>query len=233
MEMPLDQVMPRAVAEATWNELQGRLKQLERRDWWLWSAAVVVMVLLTVAVVASALPTLLKTDPRPWESLFDLNLTQGIRGLVGLVLLFNTYSVYQQILIKRLRRGLAEQITAAATSQLRAQQQHRELILEQKQERELALARNIETLSSIVEAAKQLNSTFDLGELIEIVLQWAIRKTGADRGTVFLVDKEHEEIWSLVGLGLAQQEIRIPMSKGIAGYVARTDRKSTRLNSSH
>jgi sigma-B regulation protein RsbU (phosphoserine phosphatase) len=82
--------------------------------------------------------------------------------------------------------------------------------------------RTIETLSSINEATKQLNSTLDLGELINIVLQLASRQTSADRGTVFLVDKEHEEIWSLVGLGLAQQEIRIPMSKGIAGHVART-----------
>ena len=82
--------------------------------------------------------------------------------------------------------------------------------------------RTVETLSSIVEATKQLNSTLDLGELINIVLELATRQTGADRGTMFLVDKEHEEIWSLVGLGLAQQEIRIPMSKGIAGHVART-----------
>ncbi len=82
--------------------------------------------------------------------------------------------------------------------------------------------RTIDTLASIVEATKQLNSTLDLGELINIVLQLATRQTGADRGTVFLVDKEHEEIWSLVGLGLAQQEIRIPMTKGIAGHVART-----------
>ncbi|MBI1739213.1 MAG: SpoIIE family protein phosphatase, partial [Acidobacteria bacterium] len=82
--------------------------------------------------------------------------------------------------------------------------------------------RTIETLSSIVEATKQLNSTLDLGELINIVLQLATRQTGADRGTVFLVDKEHQEIWSLVGLGLAQQEIRIPMTAGIAGHVART-----------
>jgi serine phosphatase RsbU (regulator of sigma subunit) len=82
--------------------------------------------------------------------------------------------------------------------------------------------RTITTLSSVVEATKQLNSTLDLGELINIILQLATRQTGADRGTVFLLDKEHDEIWSLVGLGLAQQEIRIPMSRGIAGHVART-----------
>ncbi len=75
-------------------------------------------------------------------------------------------------------------------------------------------------LSTIVEATKRLNSTLDLGELINIILQLATRQTGADRGTVFLVDRERDEIWSLVGLGLAQQEIRMPASRGVAGWVA-------------
>lgn len=80
--------------------------------------------------------------------------------------------------------------------------------------------RAVEELSGIVEATKRLNSTLDLGELINIILQLASRHTDADRGTVFLVDKERNEIWSLVGLGLYQQEIRIPAGKGIAGWVA-------------
>jgi sigma-B regulation protein RsbU (phosphoserine phosphatase) len=75
-------------------------------------------------------------------------------------------------------------------------------------------------LSTIVEATKRLNSTLDLGELINIILQLATRHTGADRGTVFLVDRERNEIWSLVGLGLEQAEIRIPANRGIAGWVA-------------
>ena len=37
----------------------------------------------------------------------------------------------------------------------------------------------------------------------------ATRYTGAERGTVFLLDRERDEIWSLVGLGLEKQEIRI------------------------
>ena len=65
-------------------------------------------------------------------------------------------------------------------------------------------------LSSIIEATKKLNSTLDLGVLIGIILQIATRQTGAERGTVFLVDRERNEIWSLVGLGLEQQVIRLP-----------------------
>lgn len=88
----------------------------------------------------------------------------------------------------------------------------------------LALAERrgaMKELSSIIEATKKLNSTLDLGELISIILQIATRQTGAERGTVFLVDREHNEIWSLVGLGLEQQVIRLPAERGIAGWVAR------------
>jgi serine phosphatase RsbU (regulator of sigma subunit) len=88
----------------------------------------------------------------------------------------------------------------------------------------LALAERrgaMEELSSIVEATKRLNSTLDLGELIHIILQIATRQTGAERGTVFLTDRERNELWSLVGLGLDQQVIRFAADRGIAGWVAR------------
>lgn len=75
-------------------------------------------------------------------------------------------------------------------------------------------------LSTIVEATKRLNSTLDLAELLGIILQLTTRHTGAERGTVFLVDHEHSQIWSLIGLGLDQQEIRLPTNRGIAGWVA-------------
>jgi len=75
-------------------------------------------------------------------------------------------------------------------------------------------------LQSIIEATKTLNSTIDLAELMNIILRLASRQTGAERATVFLVDREREEIWSLVGLGLEQQEIRMPINQGLAGWVA-------------
>jgi serine phosphatase RsbU (regulator of sigma subunit) len=99
----------------------------------------------------------------------------------------------------------------------------------------LALAERrgtMEELSSIVEATKRLNSTLDLGELIHIILQIATRQTGAARGTVFLVDAEKNEIWSLVGLGLEQQVIRLLADRGIAGWVAKNGR-SVRLENAY
>jgi diguanylate cyclase (GGDEF)-like protein len=101
--------------------IRESLARLERRDWWLWSAAVVVMLLLTVAVVTMSLPALM-SDP---YSFFQFHLEQAVRGLVGLVLLFNTYTIYQQVLIKRLRGQLAAQIEMMASLRLRANEYHK------------------------------------------------------------------------------------------------------------
>ena len=101
--------------------IRQSLARLERRDWWLWSAAVVVMLLLTVAVVSMSLPALM-SDP---YSFFQFHLEQAVRGLVGLVLLFNTYTIYQQVLIKRLRGQLASQIEMMANLRLRANEYHK------------------------------------------------------------------------------------------------------------
>ncbi|HKO05367.1 MAG TPA: GGDEF domain-containing protein [Candidatus Acidoferrales bacterium] len=101
--------------------IRASLARLERRDWWLWSAAVVVMLLLTVAVVSMSLPALM-ADP---YSFFQFHLEQSVRGLVGVVLLFNLYTIYQQVLIKRLRGQLASQIEMMASLRLRANEYHK------------------------------------------------------------------------------------------------------------
>lgn len=83
-------------------------------------------------------------------------------------------------------------------------------------------ARQLARLNFLVEASKILNSTLDLPELLGIILRIAQEHTGADRGTLFLVDHEQKEIWSLLAHGLEQKEIRLPLGKGIAGSVAQT-----------
>jgi two-component system, cell cycle sensor histidine kinase and response regulator CckA len=80
------------------------LKRIERREWWLWGTTVVVTLLLTSAIV-SFLPPLLHSG-ESWESLF--NLREAVWGLIGLVLIFDLYSIYQQLQIHRIRRQLLE-----------------------------------------------------------------------------------------------------------------------------
>jgi diguanylate cyclase (GGDEF)-like protein len=102
-------------------DVQKNLKRLERRDWWLWWTAVTVMLLLTLLVVVVSLPSIL----RETDQVFQLNLTIAVHALVGLVLLFNLYSIYQQWLIKRLRRQTAQHLEMLSSLRIRAEEFHR------------------------------------------------------------------------------------------------------------
>src|SRR3984893_1152116 len=108
-------------AEKRLAEVQEQLQKLERRDWWLWSMAVIVMLLLTFAVFSMSFPELAKVD----DPFFQFSLNQSVRGLIGLVLLFNTYTVYQQVAVKRLRRQFSKQLDEMRVLQVRAEEFHR------------------------------------------------------------------------------------------------------------
>jgi two-component system, cell cycle sensor histidine kinase and response regulator CckA len=90
-----------AIAPAS---VHRRLQQVERREWLLWSSAILVTLLLTVAIVSFLGPGVRHSDEV--DSLF---LHPAIRGLVGLVLLFDIYTIYLQYQIVRIRRQVMEQ----------------------------------------------------------------------------------------------------------------------------
>jgi len=73
--------------------------RIERREWFLWSAAVVVTLLLTAGLASFLL--------REQEDVSSL-LPQAVRGLIGLVLIFDIYTLYQQLQIHQMRRKLLE-----------------------------------------------------------------------------------------------------------------------------
>src|SRR5205823_7102792 len=82
--------------------------------------------------------------------------------------------------------------------------------------------KTITQLSLLFEATRLLNSTLDLSELLELILKIARTEVKADRGSVFLVDRRAEELWSIVASGLDHQEIRVPFGRGVAGMVGQT-----------
>ncbi|MFZ0213695.1 MAG: GGDEF domain-containing protein [Candidatus Acidiferrales bacterium] len=100
---------------------QKDLKRLERRDWWTWWSAVTVMLLLTLAVVVVAVPDILHET----DHVFEINFNVAIHALVALVLLFNVYTIYQQWLIKRLRRQTAQDLEMLSRLKIRAEEFHR------------------------------------------------------------------------------------------------------------
>jgi len=84
--------------------IQDRLRRVDRREWVLWSFAFIVTILLLVAVASFSLPMIHARI----EGEQALNLKLAVNGLIGLVLLFDLYAIYQQLQIYRIRRQLME-----------------------------------------------------------------------------------------------------------------------------
>lgn len=80
-------------------------------------------------------------------------------------------------------------------------------------------------LMAIVEVGKLLNSTLDLDKILRIILETAIQNLNADRGTLYLIDRDKSELWSKVLQGEDLVEVRLPIGHGIAGYVAQTGKR--------
>ncbi len=84
-----------------------------------------------------------------------------------------------------------------------------------------SLEHEVKRLKALLKISDYLGSTLDLDELLYRIMEVTREQLNADRCTVFLIDEERKELWSKVAMGV-NQEIRFPMEKGIAGYVART-----------
>ena len=85
--------------------IRAELRRAERRQWWLSFSGVAVTLLLTLGIVSFSLVVyLLQRDF--WD---ELNIHVAIHALVGMVLLFSLYVIYQQWQIHRFRMRLAAQ----------------------------------------------------------------------------------------------------------------------------
>jgi len=82
--------------------------------------------------------------------------------------------------------------------------------------------RRIQKLEEILDVAKAMSTERDLGILLEEIVEHARSVVEADRGSIFLLDKDKNELWSKVAQGA--REIRFPADKGIAGHVAQTQK---------
>lgn len=102
---------------------------------------------------------------------------------------------------------------------IRLRQANDNIVRQLETERSHAVTQ-LEKLSKLIEASKIVNSTLDLDKLLGLILDAAVKSTGADRGTVYLVDSIKQELWSKVFGGENMVEIRLPIGKGIAGAVA-------------
>ncbi len=77
-------------------------------------------------------------------------------------------------------------------------------------------------LVSLVKIGRSISAVTDIDILLKVIAEETKIAIQADRCTVFMFDKEKNELWSKVALGLDSQEIRFPADKGLAGYVVKT-----------
>jgi PAS domain S-box-containing protein len=85
-------------------KIPAHMRQVERREWWLWGSAVAVTLVLTFGILSLTFPGF----RQPTDNTYFLNLKEWVRGLAALVLLFDIYTFYQQWQLQRIRRRLAE-----------------------------------------------------------------------------------------------------------------------------
>jgi len=77
-------------------------------------------------------------------------------------------------------------------------------------------------LSILYEISKSINSITNFDVLLNTLVLHATDAMNAERATLFVLDKDTDELWSRVGIGIERQEIRFSKKKGIAGHVVHT-----------
>lgn len=77
-------------------------------------------------------------------------------------------------------------------------------------------------LVSLVKIGRSITAVTDIDILLRVIAEETKIAIQADRCTVFMYDKDKNELWSKVALGMDSQEIRFPADKGLAGYVVKT-----------
>ncbi|HEV2224357.1 MAG TPA: GGDEF domain-containing protein [Candidatus Acidoferrales bacterium] len=205
------------------NEIRTSLKSLDRKQWWMWSSAVLIILLLTIGVASFSFPWLLRMG----EGTYSFYLSQAVRGLVGLVLIFSVYSVYQQSQINKIRGQLADQMESVAKVELLTEEVYKLAVLdpltnlhnrrsgEQRLFEEIARsrrhARPLTILLLDLDDLKQCNDKFghDAGDIMirafADCLKRAIRgsdlavRLGGDEFMVILPECRAEEVRHVLG----------------------------------
>ncbi|MEJ2190363.1 MAG: GAF domain-containing protein [Acidobacteriota bacterium] len=78
----------------------------------------------------------------------------------------------------------------------------------------------IRRLEAVVEASQMVNSSLDLEELAEHIVDIACRLIGAERGSLFLADPQSRNLRAMVAQGLPAGSLTLEFEQGIVGSVA-------------
>lgn len=230
-------------------QIQAAMRLVGKRQWWLWSSAVMVTLLLTLGIASFAFPGLLRQE----SATYPIDLNQALRGLVGLVLLFNIYTVYQQLQIRRLQESLAEQVCAMGKMEARTDEVFKLAILdpltglynrrcgEQRLAEEISRSQRcghpLTVIALDLNRLKYINDTFGHAAGDELIKCFAGRINKAIRGSDLAVRQGGDEFLLLLpeckpeevrhvlgrlsgaGLDFKGQTIPLAFSAGWTNYI--------------
>lgn len=91
-------------------------------------------------------------------------------------------------------------------------------------DRELQNRRQIDRLRSTLKIASRLSLADDATPLLEQIAQEATRLLNCDRSSIFLWDKDRNEVEARPALGVKGSSLRLPAGEGIVGETLRTNR---------
>ena len=86
-------------------QIETDLRQIGRKEWWLWFSAAVVTLLATSALLLSFVPSFFRHS----SHFYEIRPEQAQWGTAGLVLVFNFWLVYRQWSFRRRRKQLTDQ----------------------------------------------------------------------------------------------------------------------------
>jgi Nif-specific regulatory protein len=78
-----------------------------------------------------------------------------------------------------------------------------------------------ERMAALLAICQKMNSERDLGALLDLLAREATNLLDCDRASIFLLDRERNELWSKVALG-SDEILRFDAREGIAGMAAMT-----------
>jgi len=78
-----------------------------------------------------------------------------------------------------------------------------------------------EKLAAVLAICQKMNSERDLGSLLDLIAREATNLLDCDRASIFVLDRERNELWSKVALG-SGEILRFEASHGIAGHAVTT-----------
>jgi len=178
-------------------QADSELRQVARREWWLWFSAFFVATLSATAFVLSSFSSLF----RHHEHFYEIRSDQARWGILSLLLLFNGWMVYRQWFFRRERRHLSgynagsaaavvlDQISTFSSSVDSVTGLHTRAFIEQQLGKEIGRARRQNTALSLatvhLDEFAELGKRYGQSALDEAVKELARRLKRACRGSDF------------------------------------------------